>query len=105
MAIAAGVFLAACDTGDGKQLKDYDPADYPSQTEPPPSLATDSVGEFDPVSDGAVDTQAPPGFVEGAAFQLFAPWLEGGQIDPRNTCDGENIAPALSWGAVPEGTV
>ena len=23
---------------------------------------------------------------------------------PRNTCDGENVAPALSWGAVPEGT-
>ena len=92
------VVVAGCDTGDGKQLQPYDPADYPSQsvdTTAAPSTAT----EFDLDSDLDPD----PDGVE--AFGLAAPWLDGGDIDPRHTCDGLDIAPALSWGAVPAGTV
>lgn len=29
---------------------------------------------------------------------------DGGEIDPRHTCDGDNISPALTWENVPEGT-
>jgi Raf kinase inhibitor-like YbhB/YbcL family protein len=36
---------------------------------------------------------------------LTAPWDDGGTIDPRYTCDGDNIAPAVSWSAAPKGTV
>jgi hypothetical protein len=34
-----------------------------------------------------------------------APWRDGGAIDARYTCDGVNVAPALSWSAAPAGTV
>jgi Raf kinase inhibitor-like YbhB/YbcL family protein len=35
---------------------------------------------------------------------LTAPWRDGAAIDPRYTCKGANVAPALSWSAAPEGT-
>jgi Raf kinase inhibitor-like YbhB/YbcL family protein len=94
---AIGAFLlAACDTGDGKQLTPYDPADYPA-----PVVET-SVVDPSAASNSDFDADLDTGI---ESFSLAAPWLEGGDIDPRYTCDGENIAPALSWGAVPAGTV
>ena len=36
---------------------------------------------------------------------MTAPWLSGETIDARYTCDGLDIAPPLSWGGVPDGTV
>jgi len=106
--------LTACDTGDGKQLAPYDPADYPSQTVPPTidEFDVDGAGVLD--SDLAVDPDggldgdpdragAPDGAIE--SFDLAVPWLDGGDIDVRHTCDGLDVAPALSWGAVPAGTV
>lgn len=94
--------LAACDTGDGKTLKDYDADDYPSQTVPPTTIegeGFDSLEALDdpPVGDAAETSNEP--------FQVFAPWVAGGEIDVRSTCAGDNIAPAVSWGAVPDGTV
>jgi Raf kinase inhibitor-like YbhB/YbcL family protein len=96
--------LASCDTGDGKQLQPYDPADYPSQTVA--TTVTDaSVDQFVvPTADGQGSLGGDPD-ANAEAFSLAAPWLDGGDIDPRYTCDGENVAPALSWGAVPPGTV
>ncbi|MGB0113824.1 MAG: YbhB/YbcL family Raf kinase inhibitor-like protein [Ilumatobacteraceae bacterium] len=107
IALAASFALAACDTGDGKQLKSFDPADYPSQTSPPTTVeGSEGFDAFDPVDDaGVVPTVDEPTPGEAAQFQVFAPWANGGEIDPRNTCDGDDLAPALSWGAVPEGTV
>ena len=101
---ALAVIAAGCDTGDGKELKPYDPADYP-----PPvvetTVAEDTIAEgfgselvVDPTADTDVEVPDEP-------FTLAAPWLDGGDIDPRHTCDGTNVSPALSWGAVPEGTV
>ena len=96
---ALGVMSAGCDTGDGKQLKPYDPADYPAPVVET-TIAEDFDSEFviDPVESGDLGVAAEP-------FSLAAPWLEGGDIDPRHTCDGTNVSPAVSWGAVPEGTV
>ena len=95
-AVAAAVLvMAGCDTGDGKQLQPYDPADYPSQT-----VAT----TLAPTVSGELDLDpGPAGTVE--SLQLAAPWLDGGDIDPRHTCDGLDVSPAVSWGAVPAGTV
>ncbi len=104
IAALGALVLAGCDTGDGKQLKPYDPTDYPSQT-----VATTVPDELD--SGFIVDPtglDSPLGGDLGAGtepFNLAAPWLEGSDIDPRHTCDGANVAPALSWGAVPAGTV
>ena len=90
---------AGCDTGDGKQLKSYDPADYPSPVVET-TIAEDLGTEFvvDPAQSGDLEVVDEP-------FSLAAPWLDGGDIDPRYTCDGLNVSPAVSWGAVPEGTV
>jgi len=96
---ALGVIAAGCDTGDGKQLKPYDPDDFP-----PPVVETTVAEDLDAgfVVDSSLgaDNEAT---VE--PFSLVAPWLDGGDIDPRHTCDGSNVSPALSWGAVPDGTV
>lgn len=100
---ALGVIAAGCDTGDGKQLKPYDPADYPAPVvETTVAESFDSELAVDPTTDATVaaDLEVP-----AEPFSLAAPWLDGGDIDPRHTCDGLNVSPALSWGAVPEGTV
>lgn len=104
-AAAVSVALAACDTGDGKTLQDYDPADYPSQTVPPSSIPTsDGIDTLDdPEGEQPSNTVDPAS--SGEEFQVFAPWQAGGTIDVRNTCDGDDVSPAVSWGAVPAGTV
>ena len=38
-------------------------------------------------------------------YVAIAPWRDGAAIDERHTCDGLNVAPALSWSAAPVGTV
>ena len=108
---AAVVLLSSCDTGDGRQLQPFDPADYP---QPIPATT------IDPAFDTAIDADAGfgagtaldggggaslPGSEAVEAFSLIGPWEPGVTIDPRHTCDGENVAPAISWGAVPDGTV
>ena len=89
------VVSAGCDTGDGKQLQPYDPADYPSPVVDT-TIAEDLASEFvvDPTVSGDPDVAAEP-------FSVAAPWLDGADIDPRYTCDGLNVSPAVSWGAVP----
>jgi phosphatidylethanolamine-binding protein (PEBP) family uncharacterized protein len=39
------------------------------------------------------------------AMALSAPWRDGAEIDPRYTCDGADVSPALIWGPAPAGTV
>ena len=39
-----------------------------------------------------------------AALAVTAPWRDGAAIDPRYTCKGANVSPALSWSAAPAGT-
>jgi Raf kinase inhibitor-like YbhB/YbcL family protein len=107
----ACVLLVACDTGDGKTLR------APTGTLPPPTTTTivpgDGDGEFslpaenpaeNPVSEPA-ESPVVPASAETGQFGLIAPWVDGGVIDARYTCDGENIAPALSWVAVPPDAV
>lgn len=111
LAAALGVTaLAGCDTGDGKQLQPYDPADYPSQTVAPSIQDTFDVDVGDDaLGGGFIDGSGSslPGSPELGAepFTLVAPWLDGATIDPRYTCDGDDLAPAVSWGGAPPGTV
>jgi Raf kinase inhibitor-like YbhB/YbcL family protein len=95
---ALGVIAVGCDTGDGKQLKPFDPADYPA-----PVVETTIAEELD--SGLVVDPTGLGPEIGAEPFSLAAPWLDGGDIDARHTCDGMNVSPAVSWGAVPEGTV
>ena len=99
---------SACDTGDGKQLQPYDPADYP------PPVDTSDVSTSFEIDQGQFLDATPPTLatLPGAssptvaveAFTITAPWIDGQPIDARHTCDGLDVAPAVSWGAVPEGT-
>ena len=110
VAVVAVLTLAACDTGDGKQLQPYDPAAYP---QPTPTTIDDvgsepGFGAADLAGSDLAGTDAPlpgDGLETAEGFSLTGPWLPGGAIDPLYTCDGADISPALSWGGVPEGTV
>jgi Raf kinase inhibitor-like YbhB/YbcL family protein len=103
--VAVVALAAGCDTGDGKQLRPYDPADYPPPATTTVVADTALLNEFEGLDAavGSVPDVSTPGAVE--AFTLTAPWVDGATIDPANTCDGADLSPALSWGGVPEGTV
>ncbi len=64
---------------------------------------TDDPTLVDP--DAADSTSAPSTVTPPGVLLATAPWREGGAIDARFTCDGLNVAPALSWSAAPAGTV
>jgi Raf kinase inhibitor-like YbhB/YbcL family protein len=109
-AAAAVALLAACDTGDGKTLKD---TVVPTTLPPPDTAPLDSVA-----IDGAIDGAAGTGAAaEGSALpivpthaatgpmQLIGPWNDDAPIDALYTCDGDDISPALSWRDVPDAVV
>ena len=89
---------------DGRTLRDPDPR-YNDV-----SISTTST--LDEGTDVGFDTIAPndtlppdPTFppIEDAGG-VTAPWADGAAIDARYTCEGLNVAPALSWDAAPLGT-
>jgi Raf kinase inhibitor-like YbhB/YbcL family protein len=85
-----------------------------STTSPPTSPAIED-DFFDTV---APDPVAPGGPIEVSTTVLgsdtiarsvlnltvTAPWRNGAAIDPRYTCKGANVSPALTWTDAPEGT-
>jgi Raf kinase inhibitor-like YbhB/YbcL family protein len=97
--LAAG--LAACDTGDGRELR---PAG-PDQTA---SLVNPTTTTLPP--DPAVLGSGLPGEGVGEGnLTLRAPWEDEGVIDPRYTCasaggtPGTGVSPELAWSGVPAG--
>lgn len=107
--------FTACDTGDGTTLRDPTAPTTlpPPPTEPLESVPLDSVPlESVPISDipttvaGASTAPPPtPPAETPSSFELFAPWADGGVIDPRFTCDGADVSPPLSWVATPRDAV
>jgi Raf kinase inhibitor-like YbhB/YbcL family protein len=110
----AVALMAACDSGDGKTLKD---TVVPTTLPPPDTTPIESL----PL-DGAADPAIDPGVGSGAAagdsalpivptepvdgpMQLIGPWNDGTPIDGLYTCDGVDISPPLSWLSVPDGAV
>jgi Raf kinase inhibitor-like YbhB/YbcL family protein len=87
--VVAGA-LAGCDTDDGRQLQPPTEEQRAAMTTTATTLAAGA---------SVIETATP------APFTLTAPWADGAAIDPRFTCDGEDISPALSWTAPPAGTV
>lgn len=107
--LTAGVVMlgAACDTGDGKQLQPYDPADYPAPVAASSVPASDGV-QFDENGEAPPRASLIPADPDNTAidgFTLTAPWVNGATIDVRHSCEGDDVAPALSWAGVPAGTV
>ncbi len=99
----AVALLAACDSGDGKTLKD---TIVPTTLPPPDTTPIESLpldGTADPAGDSAPPI-VPTEPVDGP-MQLIGPWNDGTPIDGLYTCDGVDISPALSWLSVPDGAV
>ena len=68
---------------------------------PPPAPTTLAPSTL-PAGEGLVTvatTTLPP------SFQLVTPWPNGAAVPERHTCDGDDVAPAISWTAVPIDTV
>jgi Raf kinase inhibitor-like YbhB/YbcL family protein len=102
--------LVACDTGDGKTMR---PPTSAQRAAMPTTTTTSSTVPGLPADLGG-STPAPsvlPGATVAATtapagpFTLGLPWADGGAIDARFTCDGDDRSPLLTWTAPPSGTV
>jgi len=103
VALLVAVAAASCDTGDGKTLQE--PAVAFTTTVPPPeTLLSVPLETSEPVTLPAEDLVADTPVAAPQTFLAFAPWQDGAPIGPRYGCDGENVAPAVSWASPPEGT-
>lgn len=103
--LLAAVVLPACDTGDGTTLKEPTaPTTLPPiDTTPLESVAVETStlpAESPFVSDALIPAESSA----ASPMQLYAPWADGGTIDPRYGCVGSNVSPDLSWADVPDGT-
>jgi Raf kinase inhibitor-like YbhB/YbcL family protein len=59
------------------------------------------------IGDGVADVTTTPVVTVPAPVEPFvtASFAEGGPIDARHTCAGDNVSPALTWSPAPAGTV
>lgn len=108
--------LAACND-DGRELRPARPDQVGSVSVPSTSTTTGDIdgGIDDGIDDGvgglgdALDNGSGDGLQVGSPTsvtpQLTSSFTDNGPLDPRFTCDGENISPALGWTAPPTGTV
>lgn len=99
------VALVACDTDDGRQLRE--PSDEQRAAMPTTTSSTTSL-PGQPAINADAGTAAPAtvgGDAPIADFTLTGPWVEGGPIDPQYTCDGEGLLPLVAWTTPPAGTV
>jgi len=128
--VVAALVGAACDTGDGRQLREPTAAERAAMptttttTSVLPSLPLDVIGDAAASTTvGAGSTVAGSagvgstigGSVVGSVpaapttlpgtFAIQAPWSTGAPIDVRFTCDGEDRSPLLTWTAPPAGAV
>ena len=98
--------IGACDTGDGKSLREPTGTVAPSTAPPVTELVGDGVGTLASLPlDSPILDRIEPLPTSSSPFNFVAPWTDAGRIDSINTCDGANLSPAVSWTAVPEGTV
>lgn len=92
--------VAACND-DGRVLREA----KPDQTQ---SISTTVAPDTVVVDDGSSDSLASPSStlpLSDEEYTVTAPWDAGTAIDPRYTCNGDNLSPALSWSVAPAGTV
>ena len=100
--LAFAPVLASCND-DGRTLREPRPDQNASvSTLAPITDPTDLAG--DQVGDG-LETTATTAATVPLDPVVVAPFMDGGPIDVRATCDGDDLSPALSWSAAPAGTV
>jgi Raf kinase inhibitor-like YbhB/YbcL family protein len=89
LTVAALGTLAAC-SHDGRELRP-----------PSPDQTLSVVTTSTTVAPATIDSSDPG---VGTLMALRAPFDDGGRIDPRFTCKGQDVSPPLSWENVPDGT-
>jgi Raf kinase inhibitor-like YbhB/YbcL family protein len=101
---AVGISLAAAGCKhDGRTLRPAKPDQNATiSTTSTPTTANASIGGEAAFSTVATYGTPPP---NTAAATISAPWRDGAEIDPRYTCAGEDVAPALLWSPAPAGTI
>lgn len=101
LVIAGAAIATACSTGDGTTLR---PPTAPPPTVPEPGEL--ELGEFDlgDLPDDGVFDEDFDTIPDELIFEVIAPWIEGGEMNPRHGCDGAGISPSLVWTSVPAGT-
>ena len=76
---------------------------------PPADDQNQSISSLSETTETTLDLLSTDGFdtipTSTDEYSLTAPWRDGADIDARYSCDGANVAPALSWDSAPEGTV
>lgn len=120
VSLAALAVMASGCRHDGREMR---PAS-PSQNG---SVSTTAAPTVPATEDNFVDTAAGDGAAPGGPIEpsttllgsvgvggtiaplvslltVTAPWRDGAPIDPRYTCKGANVSPALTWSAAPQGT-
>jgi len=115
ISLAALSLLASGCRHDGRTLRPALPSQNGSVSTTAASTVPDTEDDFFTTEAGAAG--APGGPIEvsttntgvtiataAAALAVTAPWRDGAAIDPRYTCKGDNVAPALSWSPAPAGT-
>ena len=119
ISLAALTMLAAGCRHDGRELRPASPSQNGSVSTTAPSTVPDAEDDF--FDTAASQPGLPGGPIESsttaiagtgpstvaplvAALTVTAPWRDGSPIDPRYTCKGDNVSPALSWTKAPSGT-
>lgn len=123
VALLSGTALAACDTDDGRTMREptaSERAAMPTTTTstiPGVPIASDPPDLLTPTSTSTVLTSSstspsttapgsgPAGSDGGVPFTVSGPWAMGAAIPAEHTCDGADTAPVISWTAPPAGTV
>lgn len=123
VSLAALAVMASGCRHDGRQMRPALPSQNGSvSTTAAPTVPATQDTFLDTV---AADSAAPGGPIESSttllgttgvrntvaplvspesALTVTAPWRDGAPIDPRYTCKGANVSPALSWTTAPQGT-
>ena len=114
-ALVALVILAAGCRHDGRELRPALPSQNGSVSTSAPTTVpvtddaffdTAATDETSPAVAADGSTSSGPSTVAALVpvLKVIAPWRDGSPIDPRYTCKGANVSPALSWTDAPEGT-
>lgn len=116
LALAGVVALAAACSHDGRTMRDPSPDQNLSIITTTTVAASVDDGSFDsalpslPIDSTPAPTEPSTTVTTSSAvvdsgpisgFTITAPWPDGGVVDARYTCTGEDAAPILQWSNVP----
>lgn len=94
---------------DGRTLRPPKADQNSSISTLPESSTTSGFSDGGTLDSAFVDDTVPDPTADGTLpvsdeLTITAPWAEGAAMPAKYTCDGANVAPALTWTVAPDGT-